>query len=145
MCLECGLDWSVLSLFRLDQFDVLSPFHFPKQHFHMISSTRTRIAIAKLVSKSYEEMGRRTYKNVPVTALTARRVRHGVGADFICQPSPSPGIKTHSSPAAFSNNFLPPFFPSLFVLLNGMFGRKRINTNLTGKCSGTWIRCRYGT
>jgi hypothetical protein len=24
-----------------------------------------RIAIAKLVSKSYEEMGRRTYKNVP--------------------------------------------------------------------------------
>jgi hypothetical protein len=40
-------------------------------------------------------------KNVPVnyairfsdsvTALTARRVRHGVGPDFICQPGPAPG------------------------------------------------------
>lgn len=47
-------------------FSKLSPFHFPKQHFHIIPSTRTRIASAKLVSKSYEEMGRRTYKNVPV-------------------------------------------------------------------------------
>jgi len=54
----------------------------------IISSSQTRIAIAKLVSKSYEEMGRRTYKNVPVnyairvsgsvTALTARRIWHGV-------------------------------------------------------------------
>ena len=30
---------------------------------------------------------------------------------FICQPGPSPGIKTHSSPAAFPTNSLPPFFP----------------------------------
>jgi hypothetical protein len=37
----------------------------------------------------------------PVTALTARRVRYGVGPDLICQLSPSPGIKTHPSPAAF--------------------------------------------
>src|SRR5277367_4231434 len=34
----------------------------------------------------------------PVTALTAR---YGVGPDLICQPGPSPGIKKHSSPAAF--------------------------------------------
>jgi hypothetical protein len=37
----------------------------------------------------------------PVTALTACRVRYGVGPDLICQSGPSPGIKTHSSPAAF--------------------------------------------
>jgi hypothetical protein len=36
-----------------------------------------------------------------VTALTARRVRYGVGPDLICQLGPSPGIKTHSSPSAF--------------------------------------------
>src|SRR5947207_2593227 len=98
-CLECGLDWLVPSMFRLDQSDVFSPFHFPKQHFHIISSSQTHIAIAKLVSKSYEQVGRRTYKNVPVnyairfsgpvTAPTARHVQHGVGADLICQPSPS--------------------------------------------------------
>src|SRR5271155_325782 len=46
----------------------------------------------------------------PVTTLTAHRVRHGVEPDLICQPGPSPGIKTHSSPAAFSSNSLPPFF-----------------------------------
>src|SRR5271170_5196666 len=50
----------------------------------------------------------------PVTALTARRVWYGVGPDLICQPGPSPGIKTHSSPAAFptplSLSFVP--FPS---------------------------------
>jgi hypothetical protein len=28
----------------------------------------------------------------PVTALTARRVRYGVGPDLICQPGPSPVI-----------------------------------------------------
>src|SRR5271170_6105862 len=33
--------------------------------------------------------------------LTACRVRHGVRPDLICQPGHSPGIKTHSSPAAF--------------------------------------------
>src|SRR5271163_799290 len=33
----------------------------------------------------------------PVTALTACRVRYGVGPDLICQSGPSPGIKTHSS------------------------------------------------
>jgi hypothetical protein len=54
----------------------------------------------------------------PVTALTARRVRYGVGADLICQLGPSPGIKTHSSPAAFpttlSLSFVP--FPSPTLL-----------------------------
>jgi hypothetical protein len=43
-----------------------------------------------------------------------RRVRYGVGPDLICQPGPSPGIKTHSSPTAFpttlSLSFVP--FPS---------------------------------
>jgi hypothetical protein len=54
----------------------------------------------------------------PVTALTTRRVRHGVGPDLICQPSPSPGIKTHSSPAAFPATLSLPFLPSLFTLLH---------------------------
>ena len=45
----------------------------------------------------------------PVTALIARRVQHE--PNLICQPGTSPGIKTHSSPAAFSNNSLPPIFP----------------------------------
>src|SRR5438132_1555925 len=51
----------------------------------------------------------------PVTALTARRVRYGVGPDLICLPGPSPGIKTHSSPAAFPTTLSLPFvpFPSL--------------------------------
>ena len=43
---------------------------------------------------------------------------YGVGPDLICQPGPSPGIKTHSSPAAFpttlSLSFVP--FPSLTFL-----------------------------
>jgi hypothetical protein len=47
----------------------------------------------------------------PVTALTARRVRYGVGADLICQPGPSPGIKTHSSPAAFPTTLPLSFVP----------------------------------
>jgi hypothetical protein len=34
-------------------------------------------------------------------AATARRVRYGVRPDLICQPGPSPSIKTHSSPATF--------------------------------------------
>jgi hypothetical protein len=45
----------------------------------------------------------------PVTALTARRVRYGVAPDLICQPDPSPGIKTHSSPAAFPSTLSLPF------------------------------------
>src|SRR5277367_5794021 len=49
----------------------------------------------------------------PVTALTARRVRYGVGPDFICQPGPSPAIKTHSSPAAFPTTLSLPFVPFL--------------------------------
>jgi hypothetical protein len=54
----------------------------------------------------------------PVTALTARRVRHGVGPGLICQPGPEPGIKTHSFPAAFPTT-LPPFCPlSLFTFLH---------------------------
>jgi hypothetical protein len=44
----------------------------------------------------------------PVTALTARRVRYG---DLICQPGPAPGIKTHSSPAAFPSTLSLPFSP----------------------------------
>jgi hypothetical protein len=47
----------------------------------------------------------------PVTALTARRVRYGVGPDLICQSGPSPGIKTHSSPAAFPTTLSLPFVP----------------------------------
>src|SRR5271154_5696726 len=47
----------------------------------------------------------------PVTALTARRVRYGVGPDLICQPGPSPGIKTHSSPAAFPTTLSLPLVP----------------------------------
>jgi hypothetical protein len=47
----------------------------------------------------------------PVTALTACRVRYGVGPDLICQPGPSPGIKTHSSPAAFPTTLSLPFVP----------------------------------
>jgi hypothetical protein len=46
----------------------------------------------------------------PVTALTARRVRYGVGPDLICQPGPSPGIEA-LVPRRFSINSLPPFFP----------------------------------
>jgi hypothetical protein len=51
----------------------------------------------------------------PVTALTARRVRHGVRADLICQPALGPGIKTPSSPAAFPTALSLPFIfsPSL--------------------------------
>jgi hypothetical protein len=54
----------------------------------------------------------------PVTALTARRVRYSVGPDLICQPGPSTGIKTHSSPATFPTTLSLPFvsFPSLTFL-----------------------------
>src|SRR5947207_8125498 len=51
----------------------------------------------------------------PVTALTARRLRYGVGPDLICQPGPtvlSPGIKKHSSPAAFPTTLSSLLFPS---------------------------------
>src|SRR5271163_4317391 len=47
----------------------------------------------------------------PVTALTARRVRYGVGPDLICQPGPSPGTyKDALVPRRFSSNSLPPLF-----------------------------------
>ena len=47
----------------------------------------------------------------PRDTLTARRVRHGVELTLICQPGPSPGIKTHSSPAAFPATLSLPFPP----------------------------------
>jgi hypothetical protein len=43
-----------------------------------------------------------------VTSLTAGRVWYGVVPDLICQPSPSPAIKAHSSPTACQK--LPPNF-----------------------------------
>jgi hypothetical protein len=46
-----------------------------------------------------------------VTALTARRVRHGVGPDLICQPGPEPDMKTHSSPTTFPTTLSLPFVP----------------------------------
>src|SRR5436305_5548367 len=61
----------------------------------------------------------------PVTALTARRVRYGVGPDLICQPGPSPGIKTHSSPAAFPSTLSLPFPPSTLYLPARALGRCR--------------------
>jgi hypothetical protein len=42
----------------------------------------------------------------------------GVEPDLICQPSTSPGIKTHSSPAAFPITPSLPFFPLLFTFLH---------------------------
>jgi hypothetical protein len=50
--------------------------------------------------------------------LTACRVWCGVEPDLICQPGPSPGIKTRSSPAAFPTTLSLPFvpFPSLTFL-----------------------------
>jgi hypothetical protein len=53
-----------------------------------------------------------------VTALTARRVQHGVGACFICQPDPFARYKTHSPPATFPTTLSLPFFPSLFTVLH---------------------------
>ena len=61
----------------------------------------------------------------PVTALTARRLRYGVGPDFICQPGPSPGIKTHSSPAAFPSTLSLPFPPWTLYLPARALGRCR--------------------
>jgi hypothetical protein len=61
----------------------------------------------------------------PVTALTARRVRYGVGPDLICQPGPSPGIKTHSSPAAFPSTLSLPFSPWTLYLPARALGRCR--------------------
>src|SRR2546423_9060905 len=78
--------------------------------------------------------------STPVPALPARRVRHGVGADLICQPDPSPGIKTHPPPAAFSNNspspsltflhrpFVPQAAPSSNYSLPGPPGPHRTDT-----------------
>jgi hypothetical protein len=47
----------------------------------------------------------------PVTALTARRFRHGVGADLICQPSPFARYKDTLVPRRFSHSSLPAYFP----------------------------------
>jgi len=55
----------------------------------------------------------------PVTALTARRVRYSVGPDLICQPGPSSGIKTHSSPAAFPTTLSLPFLSPLSCSCTG--------------------------
>ena len=41
-----------------------------------------------------------------------------VAPDLICQPGPLPGIKTHSSPAAFPTTLSLPFVPSLFTFLH---------------------------
>jgi hypothetical protein len=50
----------------------------------------------------------------PVTGLTARHVRHGVGADLTCQPDPRLGIKAHSPPATFPTDLSVPLPPSFF-------------------------------
>jgi hypothetical protein len=63
----------------------------------------------------------------PVTALTARRVRYGVGPDLICQPGPSPGIKAHSSPAAFPTTLSLPFSPWTLYLPARALGRCRFH------------------
>jgi hypothetical protein len=47
----------------------------------------------------------------PRDRLTARCVQHGVEPNLIYQPSPSPGIKTRSSPAAFPTSLPLPFSP----------------------------------
>ena len=55
----------------------------------------------------------------PVTALTARRVRYGRRTrPHLPSPVLSPGIKTHSSPAAFPATLSLPFVPSLFTFLH---------------------------
>jgi hypothetical protein len=54
----------------------------------------------------------------PVTALTARRVRYGVGPDLHLPARSFARYKTHSSPAAFPTTLSLPFvpFPSLTLL-----------------------------
>ena len=47
----------------------------------------------------------------PVTPLTARRVRYGVGPDLIYQPNASLAIKTRSSPAASPTTLWLSFVP----------------------------------
>jgi hypothetical protein len=54
----------------------------------------------------------------PHDHLTAHHVQHGVEPNLIYQPSPSPGIKTHSSPAAFPTSLSLPFPPSFFSFLH---------------------------
>jgi hypothetical protein len=50
-----------------------------------------------------------------VTALTARRVRYGVGARSICQPDPLAGYKAVVPPPLFYQ-LSPSLSPSLFIL-----------------------------
>jgi hypothetical protein len=50
----------------------------------------------------------------PVTALTARRVRYGVGPNLICQPGPSPGIPCLTDTEVFVT-FLFGTLPSNFI------------------------------
>jgi len=66
----------------------------------------------------------------PVTALTARRVWYGVGADLICQPWSFARYKDALVPRRFSNNSLPPFYPSLFTFLHRPTGRASDRTEL---------------
>jgi hypothetical protein len=64
------------------------------------------------------EIGNRvTVRNIPVNfairfsgPVTARHVWHGTGADLICQPGHSSGIKKHSSPPLFQQ-----FSPSIHL------------------------------
>src|SRR5256885_14469982 len=51
----------------------------------------------------------------PVTALTARRVRYGVGARSICQADPLAGYKAVVPPPLF-HQLSPSLSPSLFIL-----------------------------
>jgi hypothetical protein len=89
----------------------------------------------------------------PVTALTARRVRYRVGPDLICQPGPSPGIKTHSSPAAFPSTLSLPLSPWTLYLPARALGRCRaplvpcqpppVPTEPIRR--GQWKKCRSAT
>jgi hypothetical protein len=54
-----------------------------------------------------------------MNSLTAYRVQHGVKAGSVCQPNPRPGIKTHSSPAAFPTVLSIPFRPPLSSFCTG--------------------------
>ena len=87
--------------------------YFGYGSFELLSKSLAFLSLVKNVPVNYA-----VRFSGPVTALTARRVRYGVGPDLICQPGPSPGIKTYSSPAAFpttlSLSFVP--FPSLTFL-----------------------------
>jgi hypothetical protein len=52
----------------------------------IVTTGNQRVLLLKIVSVNYA-----IRFSGPVTALTARCVRYGVGPDFICRPGPSPG------------------------------------------------------